>query len=88
MSVQATKSDLTLGPLLFNWPPEPGAISISASPTRRRSKPSISARWSASSALPLFDDYIDAVVARLKMAGKTVVRSTLADVHVASRNAR
>ena len=29
---------------------------------------------------PLFDDYRDAVAARLKTAGKTVVRSTLAEV--------
>ena len=68
---------LTLGPLLFNWSPRRGAISMPASPTRRRSTAWWSARSSAPSARRSIDDHIPAVIERLAAGGKKVVLGSL-----------
>jgi O2-independent ubiquinone biosynthesis protein UbiV len=76
----ADASVLTLGPVLFNWQPEGwrdfyfriadeapvDAVYLGEAICYKRA--------------PLFDDYLGEVAARLKAAGKTVVRSTLAEV--------
>jgi collagenase-like PrtC family protease len=76
----ALPSELTLGPVLFNWAPESwrdfyfriadespiGTVYLGEVICFKRA--------------PLFEPYLEAVAARLKAAGITVVRSTLAEV--------
>ena len=80
MSVQANQSELTLGPVLFNWQPERWRDFY----FRIADEAPVTAVYLGEvicfKRAPLFDDYRDAVAARLAAAGKTVVRSTLAEV--------
>jgi collagenase-like PrtC family protease len=80
IAVQAQPSELTLGPVLFNWEPERWRdfyfrIADEAPVTTVYLGEVICFKRA-----PLFDDYLHAVAARLEAAGKTVVRSTLAEV--------
>jgi collagenase-like PrtC family protease len=80
MSVQANQSELTLGPVLFNWQPERWRDFY----FRIADEAPVTAVYLGEvvcfKRAPLFDDYLDAVAARLAAAGKTIVRSTLAEV--------
>ena len=80
MSVQANESELTLGPVLFNWQPGPWRDFYFRVADEAPVETVYLGEVVCFKRAPLFDDYRDAVVARLKMAGKTVVRSTLAEV--------
>jgi len=80
MSVQANKSELTLGPVLFNWQPERWRDFYFRIADEAPVETVYLGEVICFKRAPLFDDYMDAVAARLKMAGKTVVRSTLAEV--------
>jgi len=80
MSVQANKGELTLGPVLFNWEPERWRdfyfrIADEAPVTAVYLGEAICFKRA-----PLFEPYVAEVAARLRTAGKTVVRSTLAEV--------
>ena len=80
MSVQANTSELTLGPVLFNWEPERWRdfyfrIADEAPVTAVYLGEAICFKRA-----PLFEPYVAEVAARLRTAGKTVVRSTLAEV--------
>ena len=78
--MQAQPSELTLGPVLFNWASERWRDFY----FRIADEAPVSTVYLGEvicfKRAPLFDDYQDAVAARLKAAGKTVVRSTLAEV--------
>jgi O2-independent ubiquinone biosynthesis protein UbiV len=78
--VQANASELTLGPVLFNWEPERWRDFY----FRIADEAPVTAVYLGEvvcfKRAPLFDDYFEAVAERLKAAGKTVVRSTLAEV--------
>jgi collagenase-like PrtC family protease len=80
IAVQANASELTLGPVLFNWQPESWRDFY----FRIADEAPVSTVYLGEvvcfKRAPLFDDYLDAVAARLKSAGKTIVRSTLAEV--------
>jgi len=80
IKVQANASELTLGPVLFNWEPERWRDFY----FRIADEAPVTAVYLGEvicfKRAPLFDDYFDAVAERLKAAGKTVVRSTLAEV--------
>jgi collagenase-like PrtC family protease len=80
IKVQAQASELTLGPVLFNWQPERWRDFY----FRIADEAPVSSVYLGEvicfKRAPLFDDYLDAVAARLAAAGKTVVRSTLAEV--------
>lgn len=80
MSVQANKSELTLGPVLFNWQPETWRDFYFRIADEAPVETVYLGEVVCFKRAPLFDDYMDAVAARLKAAGKTVVRSTLAEV--------
>ena len=80
IEVQAQLSELTLGPVLFNWEPERWRdfyfrIADEAPVANVYLGEVICFKRAA-----LFYEYLDAVTERLKAAGKTVVRSTLAEV--------
>jgi O2-independent ubiquinone biosynthesis protein UbiV len=80
MSVQANKSELTLGPVLFNWQPERWRdfyfrIADEAPVTSVYLGEVVCFKRA-----PLFENYVAEVAARLRTARKTVVRSTLAEV--------
>jgi len=78
--VQANTSELTLGPVLFNWQPETWRDFY----FRIADEAPVSTVYLGEvvcfKRAPLFDDYRAAVTARLKQAGKIVVVSTLAEV--------
>jgi collagenase-like PrtC family protease len=80
IKVQANTSELTLGPVLFNWQPETWRDFY----FRIADEAPVSTVYLGEvvcfKRAPLFDDYRAAVTARLKQAGKTVVVSTLAEV--------
>jgi collagenase-like PrtC family protease len=80
MSVQANKSELTLGPVLFNWEPERWRDFY----FRIADEAPVTAVYLGEvvcfKRAPLFDSYVAEVASRLRTAGKTVVRSTLAEV--------
>ncbi len=80
MSVQANKSELTLGPVLFNWQPETWRDFYFRIADEAPVETVYLGEVVCFKRAPLFDDYMDAVAARLKAAGKTIVRSTLAEV--------
>jgi collagenase-like PrtC family protease len=80
IAVQARTSELTLGPVLFNWSPERWRdfyfrIADEAPVSTVNLGEVICFKRA-----PLFEPQFDAVAARLAAAGKTVVRSTLAEV--------
>jgi collagenase-like PrtC family protease len=80
MSVQATRSELTLGPVLFNWQPEAWRDFY----FRIADEAPVTAVYLGEvvcfKRAPLFETYLAEVAARLRTARKTVVRSTLAEV--------
>jgi O2-independent ubiquinone biosynthesis protein UbiV len=80
ITVQANSSELTLGPVLFNWEPEAWRDFY----FRIADEAPVSSVYLGEvicfKRAPLFEPYLDAVAARLRTAGKTVVRSTLAEV--------
>ncbi len=80
IAVQAQANELTLGPVLFNWQPEDWRDFY----FRIADEAPVSTVYLGEvicfKRAPLFDDYLEAVAARLKAAGKIVVRSTLAEV--------
>ena len=80
MSVEPTKSELTLGPVLFNWTPEAWRdfyfrIADEAPVTAVFLGEAI-----CSKRAPLFEPHLAEVSERLAKAGKTVVYSTLSEV--------
>jgi O2-independent ubiquinone biosynthesis protein UbiV len=80
IAVQEQASELTLGPVLFNWAPERWRdfyfrIADEAAVTIVYLGEAVCFKRA-----PLFDDYLDAVAERLAASGKSVVRSTLAEV--------
>jgi collagenase-like PrtC family protease len=80
MSVQANRSELTLGPVLFNWQPEAWRDFY----FRIADEAPVTAVYLGEvvcfKRAPLFETYLAEVAARLRTARKTVVRSTLAEV--------
>jgi collagenase-like PrtC family protease len=80
IKVQASTSELTLGPVLFNWEPERWRDFYFRIADEAPVASVYLGEVICFKRAPLFDDYLDAVAARLKAAGKTVVRSTLAEV--------
>ncbi len=78
--MQANRSELTLGPVLFNWEPERWRDFY----FRIADEAPVTAVYLGEvvcfKRAPLFDNYFDAVAERLEAAGKTIVRSTLAEV--------
>ncbi|HTT48169.1 MAG TPA: U32 family peptidase [Pseudolabrys sp.] len=80
MTVQASKSELTLGPVLFNWQPDVWRDFYFRIADEAPVETVYLGEVVCFKRAPLFDDDREAVAARLKAAGKTVVRSTLAEV--------
>ena len=80
MTVPANESELTLGPVLFNWQPETWRDFYFRIADEAPVETVYLGEVICFKRAPLFDDYLDAVAARLKAAGKTIVRSTLAEV--------
>ncbi len=78
--MQANSSELTLGPVLFNWQPESWRDFYFRIADEAPVSTVYLGEVVCNKRAPLFDDYLDAVAARLKSAGKTIVRSTLAEV--------
>jgi collagenase-like PrtC family protease len=80
ITVRAQPSELTLGPVLFNWAPERWRDFY----FRIADEAPVSAVYLGEvvcfKRAPLFEPYLEAVAARLRTSGKTVVRSTLAEV--------
>lgn len=78
--MEVTRAEITLGPVLFNWSPERWRDFY----FRMADEAPISTVYVGevvcSKRDPLFSDYLDVVVDRIKAAGKTVVLSTLAEV--------
>lgn len=72
--------DLTLGPVLFNWPVEMWRDFYFQIADEAPVERVYVGEVVCSKRAPLFDKKIDEVVARLKSAGKTVVFSSLAEV--------
>jgi len=75
-----TASELTLGPLLFNWQPDTWRDFYFRIADEAPVATVYLGEVVCFKRAPLFDDYRDAVTARLEAAGKAVVRSTLAEV--------
>ncbi len=71
---------LTLGPVLFNWQPERWRDFYFRIADEAPVDTVTIGEAICSKRAPLFDGYIEAAVARLEAAGKTVVLSTLAEV--------
>ncbi|MFI4972218.1 MAG: U32 family peptidase, partial [Hyphomicrobiales bacterium] len=78
--MQAQPSELTLGPVLFNWEPESWRDFYFRIADEAPIATVYLGEVICFKRAPLFEPYLDAVAARLKAAGKTVVRSTLAEV--------
>ena len=80
--MEMMRGELTLGPVLFNWNPERWRDFY----FRIADEAPVSAAYVGevvcSKRGPLFDDHFEAVVERLKAAGKAVVLSTLAEVAI------
>jgi len=80
IAVPNQASELTLGPVLFNWSPETWRDFY----FRIADEAPVCCVYLGEvvcfKRAPLFEPYLDAVAARLRTAGKTVVRSTLAEV--------
>jgi O2-independent ubiquinone biosynthesis protein UbiV len=77
---QAQASELTLGPVLFNWEPERWRDFYFRIADEAPVATVYLGEAICFKRAPLFDDYFDAVAERLAAAGKTVVRSTLSEV--------
>jgi len=80
MSVRANKSELTLGPVLFNWEPERWRDFYFHIADEAPVSSVYLGEVICFKRAPLFENYIAEVAARLRTARKTVVRSTLAEV--------
>jgi collagenase-like PrtC family protease len=80
IEVQAKTSELTLGPVLFNWAPDSWRDFYFRIADEAPVATVYLGEVICFKRAPLFEPYLDAVAARLKAAGKTVVRSTLAEV--------
>jgi len=78
--VQANPSALTLGPVLFSWQPEAWRDFYFRIADEAPVETVYLGEVVCLKRAPLFDSYLGDVIARLKAAGKTVVRSTLAEV--------
>ncbi len=80
ITVRAKSSELTLGPVLFNWEPERWRDFY----FRIADEAPVTAVYLGEvvcfKRAPLFETYLAEVAARLRTARKTVVRSTLAEV--------
>ena len=80
MTVQERAGSVTLGPVLFNWQPETWRDFYYRIADEAPVETVYLGEVVCFKRAPLFDDYLEAVVERLRAAGKTVVRSTLAEV--------
>jgi collagenase-like PrtC family protease len=78
--VQQQASELTLGPVLFNWAPERWRNFYFRIADEAPVATVYLGEAICFKRAPLFDDYFGTVAERLAAAGKTVVRSTLAEV--------
>jgi collagenase-like PrtC family protease len=80
IAVQSQASELTLGPVLFNWSPQSWRDFY----FRIADEAPVSTVYLGEvicfKRAPLFEPQLEAVAARLKAAGKTIVFSTLAEV--------
>ncbi len=75
-----TASELTLGPVLFNWQPEEWRDFYFRIADEAPVATVYLGEVICFKRAPLFEPYLELVAARLKTAGKTLVRSTLAEV--------
>ncbi len=80
IAVQAVASELTLGPVLFNWQPEDWRDFYFRIADEAPVATVYLGEVICFKRAPLFTPYLELVAARLTDAGKTVVRSTLAEV--------
>jgi hypothetical protein len=80
IAVQAVPSELTLGPVLFNWQPEDWRDFYFRIADEAPIATVYLGEVICFKRAPLFEPYRELVAARLTNAGKTVVRSTLAEV--------
>jgi len=80
IAVQAQPSELTLGPVLFNWSPERWRDFYFRIADEAPVKAVYLGEVICFKRAPLFEPHLEAVAARLSAAGKTVVFSTLAEV--------
>jgi collagenase-like PrtC family protease len=80
MSVQANPSELTLGPVLFNWQPETWRDFYFRIADEAPVSTVYLGEAICSKRAPLFGKHLQTVAARLEAAGKTVVLATLAQV--------
>jgi collagenase-like PrtC family protease len=80
ITVQANPSELTLGPVLFNWQPEDWRDFYFRIADEAPIATVYLGEVICFKRAPLFEPYLELVAARLRAAGKTVVRSTLAEV--------
>jgi collagenase-like PrtC family protease len=80
MTVQQRASEVTLGPVLFNWAPEAWRDFYFRIADEAPVGTVYLGEIICSKRAPLFEPQIEAVVTRLKNAGKTVVFSTLTEV--------
>jgi len=78
--VDGQTSELTLGPVLFNWNPERWRDFYFRIADEAPVSTVYVGEVICSKRAPLFEPYLDAVAARLSAAGKTVVFSALAEV--------
>ena len=80
IAVQSEPSELTLGPVLFNWLPESWRDFYFRIADEAPVATVYLGEVICFKRAPLFEPYLELVAARLNAAGKTVVRSTLAEV--------
>ncbi len=78
--MQERASELTLGPVLFNWAPEAWRDFYFRIADEAPVSTVYLGEVICSKRAPLFEPFLDTVAARLEAAGKTVVFSTLAEV--------
>jgi O2-independent ubiquinone biosynthesis protein UbiV len=77
--MSGTPTELTLGPNLFNWAPETWRDFYFRIADEAPVSVVYLGETICSKRAPLFDDHFEAVCARLRAAGKTVVHSTLGE---------
>lgn len=80
IAVQVQPSELTLGPVLFNWSPERWRDFYFRIADETPVKAVYLGEVICFKRAPLFEPHLEAVAARLSAAGKTVIFSTLAEV--------
>ena len=80
IAVQVQPSELTLGPVLFNWSPERWRDFYFRMADETPVKAVYLGEVICFKRAPQFEPHLEAVAARLSAAGKTVVFSTLAEV--------